>query len=78
MFSVFFPVVAGGAALVFATGLTAASLSPFVGGGLGLLGIGEESIFVDICLWYMIAIFCFVNLQVQQELEVTWWHRQCV
>ena len=44
MFSVFFPVVAGWAALVFATGATSASLTPFVAGGLGLLGIGESTI----------------------------------
>ena len=43
-FSVFFPVVAGGAALVFAVGATAASLTPIVAGGLGLLGIGESTI----------------------------------
>ena len=38
---VFFPVVAGGAALVYATGLTAASVTPIVTGGLALLGIGQ-------------------------------------
>ena len=53
----FFPVVAGGAALVFATGLTAASLSPFVAGGLGLLGIGESvTKYID-----MIIMFCLLT-----------------
>ena len=33
--------VAGGAALVYATGLTAASVTPIVTGGLALLGIGQ-------------------------------------
>ena len=36
--------VAGGAALVFATGLTATSLTPIVTGGLGLLGIGQFTV----------------------------------
>ena len=44
MFSVFFPVVAGGAALVYATGLTTASLTPFVAGAFGLLGLGKSHI----------------------------------
>ena len=40
----FFPVIAGGAALVFATGLTATSFTPIVTGGLGLLGIGQFTV----------------------------------
>ena len=67
MFSVFFPVVAGGAALVFATGLTAASLTPFVAGAFGLLGLGESH-----------SRDIIVNFYLLQELEGICWHRPCV
>ena len=67
MFSVFFPVVAGGAALVYATGLTTASLTPFVAGAFGLLGLGESHSEDIIEKFYSL-----------QELEGTCWLRPCV
>ena len=72
LFSVNFPVVAGGAALLFtAAAIPSSSLiSPALTGALGLLGIG-----LYLIRKYLVDIQKY--LQVLQELVGTWWLRQC-